>query len=143
MKLTTIETGMSDFHKLTTTILRKTINKGNAKKIFYRDYKPFDHNTFEKRLQSELISETIMDYSHFQSIFLETLNNRVLVEIKILCYDNNPFMNKALRKAIIQEQDQKIDLIKIALPKTGTAIKSKEIFAQSYYVRLRKNTLMI
>ena len=39
MKSTTFETSMSDFHKLTTTILRKTINKPNAKKIFYRDYK--------------------------------------------------------------------------------------------------------
>ena len=45
MKSTTFETGMSDFHKLTTTILRKTISKGNAKKIFCRDYKAFDHNT--------------------------------------------------------------------------------------------------
>ena len=39
MKSTTFETGISDFHKLTTTILRKTISKGNAKKIFYRDKK--------------------------------------------------------------------------------------------------------
>ena len=51
MKSTTFETGMSDFHKLTTTILRKTINNGNAKKILYRDYKAFNHNTFETRLQ--------------------------------------------------------------------------------------------
>ena len=50
MKATTFENGMSDFHKLTTTILRKTISKGNAKKIFYRYYKAFDHNTFEKIL---------------------------------------------------------------------------------------------
>ena len=47
MKSSTVETGMSDFHKLTTTILRKTISKGNAKKIFYRDYNAFDQNTFE------------------------------------------------------------------------------------------------
>ena len=71
MKSTTFETSMSDFHKLTTTILRKTINKPNAKKIFYRDYKAFDQNTFEKRLQSKLRSETIIDYSQIQSIFLE------------------------------------------------------------------------
>ena len=36
MKSTTFETGLSDHHKLTTTILRKT--KGNFKKLFYRDY---------------------------------------------------------------------------------------------------------
>ena len=54
MKSMTFKTGMSDFHKLTTTILRKTISKGNAKKIFYRDYKAFNRNTFEKRVQSKL-----------------------------------------------------------------------------------------
>ena len=112
MKTTTFETGMSDFHKLTTTILRKTISKENVKKIFYRDYKAFDHNTFETRLQSKLKSETIIDYSQFQSTFLETLNNIAPVKMKILRYNNNPFMNKAL-----------------PLQKTGTAIKSKEISA--------------
>ena len=69
MKSTTFETGMSDFHKLTTTILRKTTSKGNAKKISYRDYKAFDYNIFETRLRSKLTSETIIDYSQFQSIF--------------------------------------------------------------------------
>ena len=42
MKSATFETGLSDHHKLTTTILRKTISKGNSKKMFYRDYKRFD-----------------------------------------------------------------------------------------------------
>ena len=54
MKSTTFETGMSDFHVLITTIFRKTISNENAKKIFYRDYKAFDHNTFETRLQLKL-----------------------------------------------------------------------------------------
>ena len=39
MKSTTFETGISDFHKLTTTISRKTISKGNANKISYRNDK--------------------------------------------------------------------------------------------------------
>ena len=56
MKSTTFETGMSDFHKLTTTILQKIISKGNSKKIFYRDNKVFDYGTFEARLQSKLTS---------------------------------------------------------------------------------------
>ena len=69
MKSTTFETGMSDFHKLTTTILRKTISKGNARKIFYRFYKAFDHKTFETRLQSKLKSETIIDYTRSFSLY--------------------------------------------------------------------------
>ena len=35
-----------------------------------------------------------MEYSQVQSIFLETLNNIAPVKIKILRYNNNPFMNK-------------------------------------------------
>ena len=73
MRYTTFENGMSNFHKLTTTIFRKTISKGNAKKIFCKDYKAFDHNIFETRFQSKLTSEPVIDYSQFQSnkTFLE------------------------------------------------------------------------
>ena len=42
MKSAKFETGLFDHHKLITTILRKTISKGNSKKMFYRDYKRFD-----------------------------------------------------------------------------------------------------
>ena len=38
-------------------------------------------------------------------------------------------MNKALRKAIMTRSRLKKNLIKIALQKTGTALKSKEISA--------------
>ena len=41
MKSSTFESGLSDFHKFTTTILKKTISKGNSEKIFYRNYKSF------------------------------------------------------------------------------------------------------
>ena len=84
---------------------------------FYRDYKAFDHNTFETRLQSKLKSETIIDYSQFQSIFLETLNNIAPIKIKMLRYNNNPFMNKALRKAIITRSRLKNKFNKNSSPK--------------------------
>ena len=143
MKSTTFETGMSDFHKLTTTILRKTISKGNAKKIFYRDYKAFEHNTSETRLQSKLKSETIIDYSQFQSIFLETLDNIVPVQTKILRYNNNPFMNKAFRKAIMTRSRLKNKFNKNSSAKNWNSYKKERNFCLSYYVKLRKNTLII
>ena len=42
MNSTTFEIGSSDYHKLITTILRKTVSKRSSKKRFYRDYKRFD-----------------------------------------------------------------------------------------------------
>ena len=67
------------------------------KYFLQRDYKAFDHNTFETRLQSKLKLEIIVDYSQFQSIFLESLNNIAPVKMKILRYNNNPLMNKTLK----------------------------------------------
>ena len=128
MKSTTFETGMSDFHKLTATILRKTISKGNAKKIFYRDYKAFNHNTFETRLQSKLKSETIIDYSQFHSIFIETLDNIAPVKTKIPRYNNNPFMNKALRKAIMTRSRLKNKFNKNSSAKNWNSYKKQRSF---------------
>ena len=125
MKASTFEIGMSDFHKLTTIILRKTISKGKAKKIFYRDYKAFNQNTFETRLKSKLTSETTIDYSQFQSIFLETLNNIALVKMKILRYNNNPFMNKALRKAIMTRSRLKNKFNKIGSAQNWNSYKKQ------------------
>ena len=60
MKTTTFETGIS---KAISKIISKgkTICKGNAKKIYYGDYKASDYETFEARLQLKLTLENIID----------------------------------------------------------------------------------
>ena len=58
MKSAKFETGSSDHHKLITTILRKTISKGNSKKMFYRDYKRIEQKKFETELKLKLNSQT-------------------------------------------------------------------------------------
>ena len=47
MKSNAYESGLSDFHKLTTTILRKSITRGNPRSILYRDYQILDQKKFE------------------------------------------------------------------------------------------------
>ena len=132
MKITTFKTGMSDFYKLITTILRKTINKGNARKTFYRDYKAFDRNTFETRLQSKLRSETTIDNSQFQSIFLETLNNIAPVKMKILRYSSNAFINKALRKAIMTRSRLKYKFNKNSSAKNWNSYEKQRNFCLKF-----------
>ena len=92
--------------------------------------KTFDHSTFEKRLQSKLTLETIIDYSLFQPIFLETLNNEAPVKMKILRYNNNPFMNKALRKAIMARSRQKNEFDKNSSAKNWCNYKKERNFCQ-------------
>ena len=42
----TFKSGLSNYHKVLTTILRKTLCKVNPKTIFYRDYKSFVTSDF-------------------------------------------------------------------------------------------------
>ena len=135
MKSATFETGLSDHHKLITTILRKTISKGNSKKMFYRDYKRFDQKKFETELKFKLNSQTNLSYSTFQAVFLEILNKIAPVKVKVLRFNSNAFMTKSLRKAIMLRSRLKNNLNKKGLMKTGTTIRSKGIFVFTYCAR--------
>ena len=101
MKPSAYESGLSDFQKLTTTILRKSITRGNPRNILYNDYKVFDQKKFEHQLRSQLAFINTVDYSRFHEIFLKTLDAIVPIKEKILRFNHNPFMSKALRKAIM------------------------------------------
>ena len=98
MSSATFETDLSDHHKLITTILRKNISKANSKKIFYRDYKRLGQKKFENELKLKLNSQTNKSYSTFQGVFLEVLNKTAPVKVKVLCFSNNDFVTKSLRK---------------------------------------------
>ena len=54
MKSSAYENSSSDFHKLTVTILRKVITKGNPRNILYRDNKIFDQKNIEDQLRPQL-----------------------------------------------------------------------------------------
>ena len=69
--------------------------------MFYRDYKRFDQNKFETELKLKLNSQLKLSYSTFQAVFLEILNKIAPVKVKVLRFNNNAFMTKSLRKAIM------------------------------------------
>ena len=74
MKSSAHESGLSDFHKFTVTILRKRMTRGNPRNILCKDYKVFDQKKFEDQLRSQLASIKTVDYSQFYEIFLKTLD---------------------------------------------------------------------
>ena len=59
-----------------------------------------------------------MNYSLFESIFLQVLNAHALVKKKIQRFNNNPFMTKQLRKAIMHRSRLKNIFDKNRAPKT-------------------------
>ena len=107
-----LEGGISDHHSLIITALKSQLVKGNAKTKLYRDYSEFNMDNFKAELDDKLKSGVVTEYSNFQNIFIQVLNNyapaknQVLnnyaqVKKKIVIFDNSPFMTKTLGKPIM------------------------------------------
>ena len=57
----TLETGLSDFHKLTVTALKTSFKKQSPKIISYRNYKNFSNDSFHTDLINEISSNGILE----------------------------------------------------------------------------------
>ena len=100
---TTFETGLSDFHKMIVTVLKTTYAKTGPTVINYSDYKNSSEQTFKRELKEELdsIETTDLDYSSFQNCFEKVLDKHAPMKKKYARANDGPFMNRALRKAIM------------------------------------------
>ena len=98
----TFEFGISDHRLLTLTSMRIQFIKGNPKVKFYRDYKSFNFESFNNDLDGLLKAENNMNYSTFQNTFMQDLNTHTLVKKKVQGFNNNRFITKQLRKAIMR-----------------------------------------
>ena len=54
-----IETGLSDFRKMTLSVMSKSFQKYIPRKIKFRDYRHFQNNAFREDLLSELLNLSI------------------------------------------------------------------------------------
>ena len=100
MKSCTVETGISDCHKLIMSICRMTFAKCKSAKFFSRCYKNFDSKLFEDNLIKSL-SETELSPKSFETTFSLTLEKFAPLKQTYLIYNNSPFMSKTLRIAIM------------------------------------------
>ena len=114
LSTTTIETGISDFHKMVITVLKIFYKKQKPKVILFRSYKNFDHHRFKTDLNNELLSFDF-DNGHFRDfkiIVLSILDKYAPVKKKYIRANNSSFMNKELRKAIMKRSKLKNLFIK-------------------------------
>ena len=148
------EVGISDHHSLIITALKSQLVKGNAKTKLYPDYSEFNMDNFKAELDDKLKSGVVTEYSNFQNIFIQVLNNyapaknQVLnnyaqVKKKIVIFDNSPFMTKTLGKPIMHRSRLKIYISVKEMIKIGKTIRSKDIFVWTFSVKLKQNTLKI
>ena len=66
-----IKTGLSDFHKMTLTLMKTTFEKIKPDIIHYRDYRKFSNYKFRENLISRLLTENIRVDCNGMEKFLE------------------------------------------------------------------------
>ena len=81
----TIETGISDFHKLVVIVLKMFYKKQKLKVIQYRNYKPFNEQLLRIELDKELakIDLNNAELAEFHNEFLSVLNKHAPIKYKL------------------------------------------------------------
>ena len=105
----TIETGLSDHHKMTISVLKTYMKKKDSVKINYRSYRNFITINFRKELSNALQKwdTNIMTYEDFHNIFMKILNLHAPIKQRVIRGNNQPFMNKILSKSFMHRSKLK------------------------------------
>ena len=97
---TVLETGLSDFHLLTVTVLKTTFRKKPPKIVRYRDYKRYCCTDFQNDLNFSLAGIDLNEISNddYMSLLMRILNKHAPLKTKYIRANEQPFMTKELRK---------------------------------------------
>ena len=101
----TIETSISNFHKMVITVMKVFYKKQKPKiNIQYRSYKNFNNQVFQRDLKSEVLKIDLnnAELSEFTEIFLSILDKYSPNKQKFVPANNSNFVTKNLRKAIMK-----------------------------------------
>ena len=98
-----IETGLSDFQKLTVSVMKANFLKQVTKILNYRIYKYFNNDIFRNELMYE-ISKIVLNLNsceQFEIIFMTILNKHAAQKIWYVRANNSTFMNNTIYIAIM------------------------------------------
>ena len=100
---TAIETGLSDFHKMTITIMKTFFKKKKPKIIQYRGYKKFSNTVFRTELMELLYTHDVnnIHYNDFDNLVMGLINAYAPIKYIYIRANEAPFMNKEFKKAIM------------------------------------------
>ena len=99
----TLETGLSDFHKLTVTVLKMFFKKQSPNVISYRNYKNFSNDSFRTNLINEISSNGILegDLTGFLDACKKSLDYQAPRKKKYTRANQASFLTKEINKEIM------------------------------------------
>ena len=97
-----LETDLSEFHKMTVTIMKASFQRLQSRIINYRDYRRFQNDAFREELLSELLNINIGEneegFSNFLEISKKNVNYHAPCQQQYARKNHLPLINKTLSK---------------------------------------------
>ena len=135
---TVIETGLSDCHKMTITVMKKYFKKREPITITYRDYKNFDGDKFRSDLKEKVIEADCITIEIFIDILNNILDKHAPRKQKIIRGNSTPFMNKTLSKAFMTRARLRNKYYKTRSLEDKTAYSKFKNFCTNLLVKEKK-----
>ena len=130
-----LETGLSDFHKMTLTVMRAHFVKQTPKVVYYRDYKKFSNDLFRNDiLQVQALTDTKV---YVQTNIVDIFNEHAPLKKRYVHANQVPFMNKKLGKELMTRSRLKNKFLKTKTDANRKLPINKEIFVYLFFVEKR------
>ena len=133
-----LETGLSDHHKMTITVLKRYFKKKDPIIINYRDYKSFDGLKFRNDVRRRLEQLESLNIDEFKNLIMSVLDFHAPMKKKMVRGNNAPFMNKTLSKAFMHRSKLKNRYQKNPTEKNKTLYKKQRNFCVSLLKKEKK-----
>ena len=127
----TVETGLSDFHKMVVSVFKTNFKKQKPKIVTYRDYKRFDNEKFRESLISYFSTGKNITYDGFENLVLHTLGKMAPIKQKHVRGNQSPLMNQDIHKAIMTRTKLRNRFLKEPTPMNRLAYKKQRNYCVS------------
>ena len=126
-----LETGLSDFHLLTVTEFKMSLQKWKPHIITYRNYKNYENDAFRSHIQTFCtLNET--DLGLLKESIFYIFNKHAPIRKKYLQANEAPFMTKELQNAIVKRARYRNKFLKVKVKQAGKIIKFSKTYVRNF-----------
>ena len=105
------ERGISDHHKLVTTVIKSKFGKALPKYVHCRNYQNVNEQDFKFELRGKLeVDVADVNYETFHNVYLNVLNEHA--PIKVIRGNQAPHITKGYRKTVMKRSELKTKYLK-------------------------------
>ena len=102
----TVESGLSDFHKMTLTVMKVFYKKQKPNIVTYRNYKHFSNEAFMLDVKNSIIQmtseNTDLEFDRLKTALDEAIQRHAPIKKRYVRANQAPFINKKINKEIMK-----------------------------------------